>query len=78
MFQETILCNDKGLHQVNDKIRSFETQRRDDRLDIRILIKLSEDVTNALAIAKSVYYSQIEAKLNDPNIALFVAFKVIC
>lgn len=44
---------------MNDKIRSFETQRRDDRLDIRILIKLSEDVTNALAIAKSVYYSQI-------------------
>ena len=43
----------------------FQTQKRDKILDISILNKLSDDLTNAITSSKLAYYRRIAAKLND-------------
>ena len=51
-----ILCDDKEPPWVNDQIRllikrknlNIQTQMRDNRLDLSILNKLSDDLTNFL------------------------------
>ena len=47
----------------------FQIQIRDNRLDLSILNKLSDDLTNAITSLKLAYYRQIAAKLNDPETA---------
>ena len=46
----------------------FRTQKRDYRLDLRILKKLSDNFTNAICSILA-YHRQIAAKLNDPKTA---------
>lgn len=47
----------------------FRTQKRDYRLDLRILKKLSDNFTNAIICSILAYHRQIAAKLNDPKTA---------
>ena len=47
----------------------FWTQRKNSNVDIVILNKLSEDLTNAITNSKLAYYRRIASKLNDPNSA---------
>ena len=45
----------------------FQTQRRDNGLDLSILNKLSDDLTNTVTSSKLAYHRQIVAKPNDPK-----------
>ena len=47
----------------------FWKQRKNSNVDIVILNKLSEDLTNAIANSKLAYYRRIASKLNDLNSA---------
>ena len=47
----------------------FWTQRKNSNVDIVILNKLPEDLTNAITNSKLAYYRRIASKLNDPNSA---------
>ena len=47
----------------------FRTRRKNNDLDIGILNKLSQDLTNAITNSKLAYYRRIASKLNDPNSA---------
>ena len=70
-----ILCNNKASPWVNDEIKLLikrkkliiYTQMRDNRLDLSILNKLSDDLTNVLTSLKLGCYRQIAAELNDPK-----------
>ena len=72
---EVIFCSDKELPWLTDEIRllikrkklMFQTQNRDNRLDLNILNKLSDDLTTTVTSSKLAYHRQIEAKPNDPK-----------
>ena len=55
----------------------FRAHRRNGDLDISILNKLSEDLTNAITNSKLAYYRRIASKLNDPNSALKTYWSIL-
>ena len=66
----SLLINDKIRLLIKLKKMMFQTQRRDNRLDLSISNKLSVDLRKAVKSSKLAHYRRIADELNNRKPAL--------
>ena len=80
-----VLCDDKDLPRMNDKIRNlikrknwlFQCQRKSGNLDYASLNSITQDISNAVNSSKLKYHERLAPNLNDPKTAPKTYWKIL-